>query len=72
MRRLLYTRPPSIRPGAPLFRRVSFRSALSASLATRMVPILIRDSKRLADAQRCRPVAAVTASAHARREQRRA
>jgi energy-coupling factor transport system permease protein len=38
-----------------LFRRVSFRSALSASLATRMVPILIRDSKRLADAQRCRP-----------------
>jgi energy-coupling factor transport system permease protein len=38
-----------------LFRRVSFRSALSASLATRMVPVLIRDSKRLADAQRCRP-----------------
>lgn len=38
-----------------LFRRVSFRSALTASLATRMVPILIRDSRRLADAQRCRP-----------------
>lgn len=38
-----------------LFRRVSFRSALTATLATRMVPILIRDSKRLADAQRCRP-----------------
>jgi energy-coupling factor transport system permease protein len=38
-----------------LFRRVSYRSALSASLATRMVPILIRDSRRLADAQRCRP-----------------
>ena len=38
-----------------LFRRVSFRSALSASLATRMVPVLIRDSRRLADAQRCRP-----------------
>lgn len=37
------------------FRRVSFRSALSASLATRMVPVLIRDSRRLADAQRCRP-----------------
>ncbi len=37
-----------------LFRRVSFRSALTASLATRMVPVLIRDSKRLADAQRCR------------------
>lgn len=37
------------------FRRISFRSALSASLATRMVPVLIRDSRRLADAQRCRP-----------------
>jgi len=38
-----------------LFRRVSFRSALTATLATRMVPVLIRDSKRFADAQRCRP-----------------
>lgn len=38
-----------------LFRRFSFRSALSASIATRMVPVLIRDSRRLADAQRCRP-----------------
>ena len=38
-----------------LFRRVSFRSALTATLATRMVPLLIRDSRRLADAQRCRP-----------------
>jgi energy-coupling factor transport system permease protein len=38
-----------------LFRRVSFRSALSATLATRMVPVLIRDARRLADAQRCRP-----------------
>ncbi|MDQ2897753.1 MAG: energy-coupling factor transporter transmembrane protein EcfT [Actinomycetota bacterium] len=37
------------------FRRISFRSALSASLATRLVPVLIRDSRRLADAQRCRP-----------------
>jgi energy-coupling factor transport system permease protein len=37
-----------------LFRRLSFRSALSATLATRMVPVLIRDSRRLADAQRCR------------------
>lgn len=37
-----------------LFRRVSFRCALTATLATRMVPILIRDSRRLADAQRCR------------------
>ena len=38
-----------------LFRRVSFRSALSATLATRMVPVLVRDSRRLAEAQRCRP-----------------
>jgi len=38
-----------------LFQRVSFRSALTASLATRMVPILLRDSRRLAEAQRCRP-----------------
>jgi energy-coupling factor transport system permease protein len=37
-----------------LFRRWSFRSALSASIATRMVPVLLRDSRRLADAQRCR------------------
>jgi energy-coupling factor transport system permease protein len=38
-----------------LFRRVSFRSALTATLSTRMVPILLRDSRRMADAQRCRP-----------------
>jgi energy-coupling factor transport system permease protein len=38
-----------------LFRRVSFRSALTATIGTRMVPILIRDSHRLADARRCRP-----------------
>jgi energy-coupling factor transport system permease protein len=38
-----------------LFRRVSFRSALTATLATRMIPILARDSRRMADAQRCRP-----------------
>jgi energy-coupling factor transport system permease protein len=38
-----------------LFRRVSFRSALTAALATRMVPVLARDGRRLADAQRCRP-----------------
>jgi len=38
-----------------LFRRVSFHSALTATLATRMVPVLARDSRRLADAQRCRP-----------------
>lgn len=38
-----------------LFRRVSYRSALTAVLATRMVPVLARDARRLADAQRCRP-----------------
>lgn len=38
-----------------LFRRLSFRSALTATVATRMVPILVRDARRLADAQRCRP-----------------
>ena len=38
-----------------LLRRASFRSALTATIATRMVPLLIRDSRRLADAQRCRP-----------------
>jgi energy-coupling factor transport system permease protein len=37
-----------------LFRRVSFHSALTASLATRLVPLLMRDAQRLADAQRCR------------------
>jgi energy-coupling factor transport system permease protein len=37
------------------FRRLSFRSALTAALATRMVPVLARDARRLADAQRCRP-----------------
>lgn len=38
-----------------LFRRFSFHSALTATLATRMVPVLSRDARRLADAQRCRP-----------------
>jgi energy-coupling factor transport system permease protein len=38
-----------------MFRRISFHSALTATLATRMVPVLARDSRRLADAQRCRP-----------------
>jgi energy-coupling factor transport system permease protein len=38
-----------------LFRRAGFRSALTAALATRMVPVLARDGARLADAQRCRP-----------------
>jgi energy-coupling factor transport system permease protein len=38
-----------------LFRRISFRSALTATLATRMIPVLVRDARRLTDAQRCRP-----------------
>lgn len=37
------------------FRRVSFHSALTATLATRLVPTLARDARRLRDAQRCRP-----------------
>lgn len=39
-----------------VFRRLSFRSALTATLATRMVPVLARDAKRLHEAQRCRAV----------------
>lgn len=38
-----------------LLSRVSFHSALTATLATRLVPLLVRDSRRFADAQRCRP-----------------
>jgi energy-coupling factor transport system permease protein len=37
-----------------LFRRVSFRSALTAALAVRLVPVLARDGRRLAEARRCR------------------
>src|SRR5437764_12841648 len=36
-----------------LFRRFSFRSALTATLATRMVPVLTRDARRFADRTRC-------------------
>ncbi len=36
-------------------RRVSFRSALTAVLALRLVPVLTRDARRLDDARRCRP-----------------
>jgi energy-coupling factor transport system permease protein len=36
-------------------RRVSFRSALTATLATRMVPLLALDARRIGEAQRCRP-----------------
>lgn len=49
-------------------RRLSFRSALTASLATRMVPVLARDSQRLAEAQRTREAA----HAHAGRSPSRA
>ena len=36
-------------------RRVSYRSALAAALATRLVPVLARDAGRMSDAARCRP-----------------
>jgi energy-coupling factor transport system permease protein len=36
-------------------RRVSYRSALTATLATRLVPVLARDAVRMGDARRCRP-----------------
>jgi energy-coupling factor transport system permease protein len=36
-------------------RRLSFRSALTASLATRMIPVLANDARRLAEAQSTRP-----------------
>ncbi|MHB8235285.1 MAG: energy-coupling factor transporter transmembrane component T [Solirubrobacteraceae bacterium] len=38
-----------------MFRRLSFRSALTMTLATRMIPLLAADSQRLAEAQRTRP-----------------
>jgi energy-coupling factor transport system permease protein len=38
-----------------LMRRWSYRSALTASLATRLVPVLARDATRMGDAARCRP-----------------
>lgn len=41
-----------------LLRRVSYRSALTASLATRMIPVLSADARRLGEAQRTRPQAA--------------
>ena len=37
------------------FRRISVRSALTAALAVRLLPVLGRDARRLADARRCRP-----------------
>ena len=41
------------------FRGISARSALTAALAVRLVPVLGRDARRLSDARRCRPDAAV-------------
>ena len=38
-----------------LLRRISFRSALTAALATRLVPVLLRDAERMSEAVRCRP-----------------
>ena len=38
-----------------LFRRLSFRSALTAALATRLMPVLARDARRMADAHATRP-----------------
>ncbi len=43
-----------------LFRRVSFSSALTATLATRMVPVLLHDAQRFGEAMRCRPGASPT------------
>ena len=37
-----------------LFRRISFRSALSAALAVRLVPVLTRDARRMGEARRLR------------------
>ena len=37
-----------------LFRRVSYRSALTAALAVRLVPVLARDAGRMGEAARCR------------------
>ena len=39
-----------------LFRRFSYRSALTATLTTRLVPVMARDALRMGDAARCRPV----------------
>ena len=38
-----------------LLRRVSYRSALTAALATRLVPVLAKDASRMSEAARCRP-----------------
>ncbi len=47
-------------------RRLSARSALTAALAVRLLPVLGRDARRLSDARRCRPDAAPKPSASER------
>lgn len=37
------------------FRRITPNSALTVALATRLIPVLGQDARRLAEAQRCRP-----------------
>ncbi len=49
-----------------LLRRHSVRSAITASLAVRFVPVLARDGARLAEARSCRPGAKPGAAAVAR------
>ncbi|HEX5310112.1 MAG TPA: energy-coupling factor transporter transmembrane component T [Solirubrobacteraceae bacterium] len=52
-------------------RRLSFRSALTVSLATRMLPVLAGDARRLADAQRTRPTTEADGDSRAGRARRR-
>ena len=47
-------------------RRISARTALTAALAVRLLPVLGRDARRLADARRCRPDAAARPSSRER------
>ncbi|MGH2854806.1 MAG: energy-coupling factor transporter transmembrane component T family protein, partial [Solirubrobacteraceae bacterium] len=54
-----------------IFRRLSFRSALTASLAVRMIPVLAADAQRLAEAQRTRPGGGPGGGARGRCEQGR-
>jgi energy-coupling factor transport system permease protein len=42
------------------FRRLGLRSALTAALATRLVPVLARDARRVHEAQRCRGTGAAS------------
>jgi energy-coupling factor transport system permease protein len=49
-----------------IFRRISMRSAVTAALATRIVPVLESDARRLAEARRCRPPLAGGGASHGR------